>query len=154
MEDFWILFMGMWLVILLVLLVVMVLEILAYWMIFRKAGEAGWKSLIPFYSTYTEYKLVWNEKMFFLWLAIAVVAFISRFIPGPGAFLTSAASLGMSVMYILVSIKMSYSFGHGVGYALGLIFLPPIFLLILAFDDSRYIGPGGNYMGPAERGQG
>jgi len=38
---------------------------------------------------------------------------------------------------------MSYSFGHGVGYALGLIFLPPIFLLILAFDDSVYIGPEG-----------
>ena len=46
-------------------------------------------------------------------------------------------------MHILISVKMSYSFGHGVGYALGLIFLTPIFLLILAFDESVYIGPGG-----------
>ena len=53
------------------------------------------------------------------------------------------AYFGVSVMHILISVKMSYSFGHGVGYALGLIFLTPIFLLILAFDESVYIGPGG-----------
>ena len=86
--------MGMSLIFMFVIAVVLVLYILAYWMIFRKAGEAGWKALIPFYGTYIEYKL-------------------------------------------------SYSFGHGVGYALGLTFLTPIFLLILAFDESVYIGPGG-----------
>ncbi|MCD8169035.1 MAG: DUF5684 domain-containing protein, partial [Clostridiales bacterium] len=32
-----------------------------------KAGEAGWKSLIPFYNSYILYKLTWNTMMF--WIA-------------------------------------------------------------------------------------
>lgn len=37
------------------------------WKIFSKAGEPGWKSLIPFYNVYTEYKLqsIWTR--FRLW---------------------------------------------------------------------------------------
>ena len=38
--------MGMSLIFMFVIAVVLVLYILAYWMIFRKAGEAGWKALI------------------------------------------------------------------------------------------------------------
>ncbi len=32
-----------------------VLQVIAYWRIFTKAGEAGWKSLIPIYNTYVQY---------------------------------------------------------------------------------------------------
>ena len=32
-------------------LAVTILMIVAVWKIFSKAGQAGWKSLIPFYST-------------------------------------------------------------------------------------------------------
>ena len=35
------------------------------------------------------------------------------------------------------------SFGHGAGFTVGLIFLSLIFYYILAFDSSRYQGPGG-----------
>ena len=31
------------------------LTILANWLMFMKAGEAGWKSIIPVYNTYTAY---------------------------------------------------------------------------------------------------
>lgn len=135
--------MGMSLIFMFVIAVVLVLYVLAYWMIFRKAGEAGWKALIPFYGTYIEYKLFWNNRMFVLWLIMALIAASLRFVSGPGAMVAQLAYFGVSVMHILISVKMSYSFGHGVGYALGLIFLTPIFLLILAFDESVYIGPGG-----------
>lgn len=37
--------------------------------------------------------------------------------------------------------KLSKSFGHGIGYTLGLLFLPSIFMLILGFSDDRYVGP-------------
>lgn len=33
-----------------------VLLAIAYWKIFEKAGEPGWKALIPFYNTYSQYK--------------------------------------------------------------------------------------------------
>lgn len=143
MKELSILLMGMSLIFLFVIAVVIVLYILAYWMIFRKAGEAGWKALIPVYGTYVEYKLFWNDRMFVLWIFMALIAVAFKFMPGPGVMLSQLAYIGVSVMHILLSLKMSYSFGHGAGYALGLIFLTPIFLLILAFDDSVYIGPEG-----------
>jgi hypothetical protein len=45
------------------------------------------------------------------------------------------------VVWIILLVDMSKSFGHGVGFALGLIFLSWIFWLILGFGDSRYMGP-------------
>lgn len=38
------------------------LTILANWLMFRKAGEAGWKSIIPVYNTYTAYKIAWTPE--------------------------------------------------------------------------------------------
>ena len=40
------------------------LTILANWLMFMKAGEAGWKSIIPVYNTYTAYKIAWTPNMF------------------------------------------------------------------------------------------
>ena len=64
--------------------------------------------------------------MFVLWLIMALIAASLRFVSGPGAMAAQLAYFGVSVMHILISVKMSCSFGHGVGYALGLIFLTPI----------------------------
>ena len=36
--------------------------------------------------------------------------------------------------------KLSKAFGHGVGFTVGLFFLRPIFLLILGFGGSVYLG--------------
>ena len=42
-------------------LIFAVLTIIARWKIFTKAGEAGWKSIIPIYSDYIEWKLSWTN---------------------------------------------------------------------------------------------
>lgn len=47
------------------------------------------------------------------------------------------------VVLIIVYNDPSKSFGHGVGFTIGLIFLSPIFLCILGFGSSRYLGPAG-----------
>ena len=36
--------------------------------------------------------------------------------------------------------KLSKSFGHGAGFTVGLVFLNPIFKLILGFGSSQYVG--------------
>ena len=41
------------------------LTILANWLMFMKAGEAGWKSIIPVYNTYTAYKIAWTPNYCF-----------------------------------------------------------------------------------------
>jgi len=43
------------------------------------------------------------------------------------------------VWYIILN-ELSKSFGKGVGFTLGLIFLPFIFYPILGFDNSQYNG--------------
>ena len=41
------------------LLVVYVLLVIADWKIFSKAGEEGWKSLIPIYNMYILFKIIY-----------------------------------------------------------------------------------------------
>ena len=48
-----------------------VLIIIAMWKIFEKAGEAGWKSIIPIYNVYIMYKIV-GMKNWFWYTLIAV----------------------------------------------------------------------------------
>ena len=106
---------------LIVLLVVFVLLVIAYWKIFEKAGEAGWKSIVPIYNTYIITKIATGNGLLFLLILI----------PGVGAL----------IWEILLAVKLSKAFGKGVGFILGLIFLPNIFWLILGFGGSQYIGP-------------
>ena len=42
------------------------------------------------------------------------------------------------VIEIIYCVRTSNAFGHGVGFTLGLIFLNPLFLLILGFGSSKY----------------
>ena len=45
-----------------------VLQVIANWRIFTKAGEKGWKSIIPVYNTYITYKIAWKPVFFWIFL--------------------------------------------------------------------------------------
>ena len=45
-------------------LVFYALMVIASWKIFEKAGEAGWKSIIPIYNVYILFKIVRINKSF------------------------------------------------------------------------------------------
>lgn len=134
-------FMGAYLVVVLVLAIVM---LIAYWKIFKKAGEPGWKSIIPVYNSYTLYKFTWETKFFWIFLGVSFVAgIISGLLgssSGAGLAVSAIGSLIGCVITIMQLHKLSKAFGHGVGFTLGLIFLSPIFVLILAFGKSEYQG--------------
>ena len=59
-----------------------VLIVIGWWKIFTKAGEAGWKSLIPFYNGYTISKICWETKYFWFTLLAAVAGGIFSGIGG------------------------------------------------------------------------
>lgn len=99
-----------------------VIGIVAMWKIFTKAGEAGWKSIIPILNLYTLVKIADGNGVKFLLFLIPVVNFIFA---------------------IILNVKLAKAFGKGTGFAVGLIFLSFIFMLILAFGDAQYIGPNG-----------
>lgn len=124
-----------------------IIQIIAYWRIFTKAGQPGWKSIVPVLSQYTAFKIAWKPSMFLAALIItaADVIFITlaslfaelTFILMWLIMLTSAATL---IMYVAFTHKLSRAFRHGVGFTLGLLFLQPIFMPVLAFGGSEYHG--------------
>ncbi|AQQ70350.1 hypothetical protein SMSP2_00695 [Limihaloglobus sulfuriphilus] len=97
-----------------------VLYVIAWWKIFQKAGKPGWASIIPFYNAWVTCQIA----------GMSGWAFIGFFIPYINL-----------VFGIIVTVLLAKNFGRGVGFMLGLIFLPFIFYLILGFGESKYIGP-------------
>jgi len=101
-------------------LVLVVVVLAAFWQVFTKAGEPGWAILIPIYNLIVLLKIVGRPWWWLILFLIPIVNFI---------------------IGILVNIDLAKSFGKGIGFAIGLILLPPIFILILGFGDARYQGP-------------
>lgn len=114
-----------------------ILTVIAYWKIFTKAGEPGWKSIIPFYNLYTQYKLTWKPVFFWVYLVLGAVAGGLGDINGT---ISGLASIATFVMTIVSNYYLSRSFGHGGGFTIGLTFLNNIFTLILGFGKSQYVG--------------
>ena len=118
-----------------------VIQAIAYWRIFTKAGEAGWKSLIPFYSGYIQYKICWNTTMFWIGLAGLIIGTFVYDMDSSISILGSIILLASNIINWVSLHKLSLAFGHGIGYTLGLIFLNPIFILSLGFSGDQYQGP-------------
>ncbi len=141
--------------ILLFLAVFYVLLIIARWKIFTKAGVEGWKSIIPIYSDYVEWKLSWNNiNMFWASLGAIVVGSILSSLntsmasadgTAPlGGFLGILAILAVlagSILGLVAKFKLFQAFGKSVGFFIGYIFIPNIMMLILGFGSAQYQGP-------------
>ena len=121
-----------------------ILQIIANWNIFTKTGEAGWKSLIPIYGDYVSYKIAWQTSYFWLSFILGIVAsYVSSANLNESIFLTVIATLlriVIAVINIMYCVKLARAFGRGIGFAIGLILLQPIFLLILGFGSDQYYG--------------
>ena len=139
--------------------------------IFMKAGEVPWKSLIPFYNTYVYFRLCWNTKMFIPYIAtfggtviagIIWYASVSTYVYGfyyDSSLNTMSVicliilifcALACTLFSIILSYHISVSFGKGGGFAVGLVLLPVIFKMIFAFGDAKYIcdlGPASELRG-------
>jgi hypothetical protein len=94
-----------------------VLCIAGLWKVFEKAGEPGWAAIIPIYNIYIITKIAGKEWWWLLLLFIPFVGFVV-----------------MIILYIAVAEK----FGKSAGFAVGMVFLPFIFLMILGFGDAEY----------------
>lgn len=135
-----------------------VLLLASWWTIFDKMGEKGWKILIPFYGSYVFYRSVWESRFYFVCIALrGVSSFLILYWAIP---LSLSIAAGASTGFILGSLGvllfavifafaafilqiMAYwrlvkCFGHSFGYFLGIIFLPVIFIPMLAFGGSYF----------------
>ena len=121
------------------------------WKMFEKAGEAGWKALIPFYNIYIGFKISWNTTYFWIWLVLTLVTGWAAFSAYSPYFYTASymgilASV-LELVTLLITVNLCYqlamSYGHGFWYALGLCFFPYIFTMIIGYGSSRYVGKVG-----------
>jgi len=101
-------------------LLVAVLLIVALWKIFTKAGQPGWASLIPIYNIYIWCKIVGRPGW---WVILMLIPFVNF------------------IIAIILCIDLAKSFGHVVGFGVGLAFLGIIFFPILGFGSAQYQGP-------------
>ena len=55
-------------------------------------------------------------------------------------FVIAVLGLAIGVINLFMNIKLSARFGHGVLFGLGLMFLTPVFTLILGLGESEFLG--------------
>ena len=120
-----------------------VLQAIADWKIFTKAGEAGWKSLIPIYNVYVEYDLCWSGVLGLVYIALTICA----------NFLTSGQNVAnwrmiigavmiiiALILHVMQSLRLARSFGKGTGFGICLILFGPIARMVLGFGSATYVG--------------
>lgn len=134
---------GMFAIYLTFSIIIGILLIIAMWKIFTKAGEAGWKSIIPIYNVYVFCKIIGVS--FWKWvilcpLLIGVVSFIIETAAGIAQFSNIIGGIYSIILYIVMAVKLSKAFGKSAGFTVGLIIFPNIFQLILGFGSSTYVG--------------
>jgi len=100
--------------------IVALIIVAGIWKTFTKAGKPGWAVLVPFYNLVVLLEVVGRP----LWWIVVLL------IPGVNF-----------IFLIIIAIDLAKSFGKGTGFAMGLIFLSPIFYPILGFGSARYQGP-------------
>lgn len=103
--------------------IVSILSIVALWKLFKKAGKPGWASIIPIYNIVVLFQIVNINPWLILLMLIPIVNFVV-----------------MLVLSIMVCSRLAKAYGKGTGFAIGLFFLYPIFILILGLGDSKYVG--------------
>lgn len=119
------------------------------WFIFQKAGEKGWKALIPFYSDYINYKIAWDGRIYLALLigtiASSVLGGVFGLInPGLGMvvsiIISTVVAGAKAVASMILQFKFARAFGKNDYFAVGLYFLNNVFAAILAFGECKYQG--------------
>lgn len=109
-----------------------ILSMVGSWMIFKKMGRQGWEGIVPIYSTYVLCKVLYGNGWKFLLL---LIPFYNIYFA------------------IKMMVDLAKAFNQGVGFAIGLLLLPFVFNLILAFGGAQYMD-GSFCQHPARHGGG
>jgi hypothetical protein len=101
-------------------LAIMAVVFASMWKIFNKAGRSGWVLLIPIYNLVTLFRIAGKPGWWALLVPVPLVNF----------FVLLSASVGLA-----------RTFGRGTRFGLGILFLGPLFLPLLAFSNLHYRRP-------------
>ena len=98
-----------------------VLQIIAMWKIFTKAGKPGWAAIVPIYNNIVQLEIAGRPAWWVL---------LTMFVPIFGVWVA-----------IVALIDLAKSYGKSGGFAALLILVPIVGWLILGFGKDKYLGP-------------
>jgi len=108
-------------------LAISVFSIVCMWKVFKKAGRNGWEAIIPIYNVVVLFEICGINPLVILWMLLPIVGWI---------------------IYMVYAIKsyfnLAKAFGQSTGFGLGLLFINPVFMALLAFGNYQYQGKGSN----------
>ena len=116
----------------LIILAIVILVVIANCKVFKKAGEAWWKGLIPLYSSWVETRIVGLAWWWFL-----IFAGLTAFAGVKGNF-SYVVYWGIILTSFNYNFNLAKKFGKSNGFAFLNTILPVIGLPILAFGSSQY----------------
>ena len=111
---------GLSVAVVLVPLLLLLIILAAMWRVFEKAGEAGWKAIVPIYNLFVLVKIAGKPWWWFLLIV---------FVPLIGL-----------IFYLLTCLALAQKFSKSPLYGVLLCFFGFIMFPLLAFDDSTYSG--------------
>lgn len=136
------------LVIILIVFVVIscLAEVIAEWRIFQKAGEKGWKALIPVYDIYVSHRIVGMSHIWFILEVITwVIESLSLGLASIPEWFDIAFGIPVAIITVasglIHAVKLCDCFGKGFAFKVGTILLPSVFSLIIAFGNAKYRKP-------------
>jgi hypothetical protein len=110
----------------LIYLAVWIVNIVGYWIVFRKADQPGWAAIIPIYSTIVLLRVVGRP---WWWLLL----------------------LWLPPLYVIVYLDLAKSFRRSLWFGIWMaMFLSIILVPVIAFGASRYHGAAGEEPWPTE----
>jgi hypothetical protein len=104
-----------------VILIIVLIQIIAMWVLFEKAGRPGWAAIVPFYSMWVLAEV--GDKSGWMGLAMCFCGAI----PVVGNML-------QLILWVTISLGVARTFDRGVGFGIGLSVVPFVFYPILAFS--------------------
>ena len=126
-----------------ILSIFFILYLFAKYRVFEKAGEKGWKALIPFLNKYLLFKRTWKQEWFTIYLlclVLFIVCVSGMFMNIGPTQLLYAISLTSYIFLILIFLSLNYHlskyFKLNTFYTIGMVVLYPVFILLLAFKKS------------------
>ena len=136
-------------------ILIMAFKIYTAYVVLEKTGEKGWKTLIPIYRDYIEYKQYWVSSLFwldFFSVVIALLFFMFGMLTRLYIVFTVLAVIVLIcklIIKIMLQIKKSACFNENALFGFALLFLNTIFVGILALDKKySYIGNPFNNVEP------
>ena len=121
-----------------------ILQAIAAWKLFAKAGKPGICAFIPVVNILEEYDMCWNK-----WLGLLMIigTLVSRYLSDAaqrtGTGISPVAyvlGIVVIVLHVVESFRLARSFGKGGLYGVFLLVFGPIARIFLGLGSAQYVG--------------